>query len=115
MDSTSPSSSTRRRFLAVCPAAGLGQTLLPGALFTVAATQAEAQGPAPGPKSPESHESSPDLLNITPAMINAAAVIAGISLTHDQTQMILAGLTRQRGSLPDIRGLHLPNSVAPAF
>jgi Asp-tRNA(Asn)/Glu-tRNA(Gln) amidotransferase A subunit family amidase len=117
MDANSLSPTTRRRFLAVCSAAGLGQTLLPGALFTLAATQAPTEAQAQGPKSPESHESvtSPDLSKITPAMIDAASVIAGISLTDDQKQMMFDGLTRQRDSLADIRGLHLPNSVAPAF
>src|SRR5271163_2240067 len=111
MDSNSLPSSTRRRFLAVCSAAGLGQTLLPGALFTLSAQAQTAT------KAPESKESSPssEFLKITPEMIDAAAAIAGITISDDQKKMMIDGLTGQRDSLTAIRDLHLPNSVAPAF
>ncbi len=94
----------RRRFLAVCSAIGLGQTLLPGALFTLAA---QAQSPAPGVK---------ELLPIiTAEMIDAAAAIADITITAEQKQMMLDGLTQQRDSIAVIRTLHLQNATAPAF
>ena len=112
MDSNSLSSSTRRRFLAVCSAAGLGQTLLPGALFTLSAQAQTA--PAKAPESEESSKSS-ELPKITPEMIDAAAAIAGITVSDDQKKMMLEGLTNQRESLTAIRALHLPNSAAPAF
>ncbi len=112
MDSNSLSSSTRRRFLAVCSAVGLGQTLLPGALFTLSAQAQTA--PAKAPESEESSKSS-ESPKITPEMIDAAAAIAGITLSDDQKKMMLEGLTSQRDSLTAIRNLHLPNSVAPAF
>jgi Asp-tRNA(Asn)/Glu-tRNA(Gln) amidotransferase A subunit family amidase len=108
MDSNSLPSSTRRRFLAVCSAAGLGQTLLPGALFTLSAQAQSASG-----KSSETKESESP--KITPEMIDAAATIAGITVSDDQKKMMLEGLTSQRNSLTAIRDLHLPNSVAPAF
>jgi Asp-tRNA(Asn)/Glu-tRNA(Gln) amidotransferase A subunit family amidase len=54
-------------------------------------------------------------IKITPEMIDAAAVIAGISVTLEQKTMMLAGLNSQRESVMAIRDLHLPNSVAPAF
>lgn len=93
----------RRRFLAVCSAAGLGQTLLPGVLFATA----QAQSPA-GAKASEAEK-------ITPEMIDAAAVIAGIHVTDEQKKMMLDGLKEQRDSIEVIRSMHLQNNVAPAF
>ena len=95
----------RRRFLAVCSAAGLGQTLLPGALLAMASGAAEGQATG----------AAPALAKITPAMIDAAAVIAGLTLPDDVKAMMLEGLTSQRESVVEIRKLPLPNSVAPAF
>jgi Asp-tRNA(Asn)/Glu-tRNA(Gln) amidotransferase A subunit family amidase len=96
----------RRRFLGVCSAVGLGQTLLPGVLFGMAA---QAQGSA------GAGVSGSELGKITPEMIDAAAVIAGVSVTAEQKTMMLEGLERQRASVEVIRGLKIPNSVAPAF
>jgi Asp-tRNA(Asn)/Glu-tRNA(Gln) amidotransferase A subunit family amidase len=99
----------RRHFLAVCSAAGLAGTLLPGALYTLAA-QAEQQGseaatnPQPIPPKP-----------ITGEMLQAAAAIAGVPLTAEQRAMMLDGLNQQRKSYDAIRALHIPNSVAPAY
>ncbi len=95
----------RRRFLAVCSAAGLGQTLLPGALLALASSSAKAQ-PGDGP---------PAFGKITPAMIDAAAAIAGLTLADDVKAMMLEGLASQRDAVLEIRKLPLPNSVAPAF
>jgi Asp-tRNA(Asn)/Glu-tRNA(Gln) amidotransferase A subunit family amidase len=95
---------TRRRFLSVSAAAGLGGTLFPGALMALsqsAAAQTAAHGDLRG---------WPD---ITPAMIDAAAVIAAIKVTDEQKKMMLDGLVGQRNSALRVRGLHLPNSVAP--
>jgi len=97
----------RRRFLAVCSAIGLGQTLLPGALFTLAA---QAQTAPTAPKA-----GTPDLPKITPEMIDAAAAIAGLTLTAEQKTMVLDGLTQQRDSVAVIRTLHIENATAPAF
>jgi Asp-tRNA(Asn)/Glu-tRNA(Gln) amidotransferase A subunit family amidase len=99
---------TRRRFLATCSAAGLGGTLIPGALLTLA-TQAEAQRTATALETKEAPA------KITPAMIDAAAIIAGIEVTDDQKKMMMDGLNSQRDDVVMIRDLHLPNSVAPAF
>lgn len=96
---------TRRRFLAVSTAAGLGRTLFPGALLALATNAAEARSPA-----------SSDLRGwpaITPAMIEAAAAIAAIKLTPEQEQMMLEGLVGQRNSALRVREMNLPNSVAP--
>ncbi|CAN5734088.1 amidase [soil metagenome] len=107
MSEQSVSEFGRRRFLGVCSMVGLGQTLLPGVLFGMA-TQAEGQA------SPATGGEQPALPKITPEMIDAAAVIAGITITDDQKKMMLEGLTSQRDSVVAIRGLKIPNSVAPA-
>jgi Asp-tRNA(Asn)/Glu-tRNA(Gln) amidotransferase A subunit family amidase len=102
--------STRRRFLAVSTAAGLGGTLLPGALLALAAgssTSADAQVPSP--------DSKPDSPKITPEMIDQAAVIAGVSFTSEQRQLMIDGLTSQRDDAVEIRKLNLPNGVAPSL
>jgi Asp-tRNA(Asn)/Glu-tRNA(Gln) amidotransferase A subunit family amidase len=94
----------RRHFLAACSAAGLANTLLPGALLALASQSASAQSATP-----------PAPLKITPEMIDAAATLTGILLTPEQRDMLLANLTTQREGVAAIRDLHLPNSVAPAF
>jgi len=109
---TSSSISTRRRFLAVCSAAGLGQTLLPGALFTLSV--AEARGAVPAGFAGDGDKDAA-FATITPEMIDAAAAIAGIHVSSEQKTMMLEGLTGQRESIKAIRALHMPNSVAPAF
>jgi Asp-tRNA(Asn)/Glu-tRNA(Gln) amidotransferase A subunit family amidase len=94
----------RRHFLAVCSTAGLAGTLLPGALYTLAA-QAEQQSTGSAkPPSP-----------ITDQMLEAAAALAGVPLAAEQRAMMLDGLNHQRKSYDAIRALHIPNSVAPAF
>jgi Asp-tRNA(Asn)/Glu-tRNA(Gln) amidotransferase A subunit family amidase len=98
----------RRYFLTVCSAAGLAGTLLPGALYTLAA-QAEQQGSEsqkPQPITPQP---------ITDQMLEAAAALAGVPLTAEQRAMMLDGLNQQRKSHDAIRALHIPNSVAPAY
>jgi Asp-tRNA(Asn)/Glu-tRNA(Gln) amidotransferase A subunit family amidase len=103
----------RRGFLGVCSMVGLGQTLLPGALFTLA-TQAKAQS-SPIVGGGEVKTSANTLPKITPEMIDAAAIIAGISVTDEQKKMMLEGLEQLRKSYTAIRDLKLSNSVAPAF
>ena len=96
----------RRRFLTVCSADGLANTLLPGALLALASRPAGAQAADTAKAVPS---------KITPQMIDAAATIAGITLTDEQKTMMLSGLNSQRESAAAIRELHVPNSVAPAF
>ena len=109
MSEQSVSGLGRRQFLGVCSMVGLGQTLLPGALFTLA-TQAEAQARTRGGANAE--QSGGPV--ITDAMIDAAAAIAGIKITDDQKKLMMNGLRNQMQSVATIRELHLPNSVAPA-
>src|SRR6266702_1018045 len=97
----------RRRFLGVCSAMGLGQTLLPGGLFGMAA---QAQSAA-APDGDAAHE----MAKITPEMSDAAAVIAGVTVTSEQKSVMLEGLAKQRDSVMVIRRMKIPNSVAPAF
>jgi Asp-tRNA(Asn)/Glu-tRNA(Gln) amidotransferase A subunit family amidase len=99
---------SRRRFLGVCSAVGVGQTLLPGVLFGMA-TEAQTAGAA------GSGVDAHAMPKITPEMIDAASAIAGVSLTADQKEMMLEGLTKQRDSVAVIRTMKIPNSVAPAF
>ncbi len=98
----------RRAFLQACGNAGLGSTLLPGALFTLASQAASAQTSA-------GQTTAPAASVITPQMLEAAAVVAGISMTAEQRAMVLDGVREQRESLDAIRGLQMPNSVAPAM
>jgi Asp-tRNA(Asn)/Glu-tRNA(Gln) amidotransferase A subunit family amidase len=95
---------TRRRFLSVCSALGLGQTLLPGALLAMTTQAAQAQAD-------EAHAPA----KITAAMIDSAAAIAGLTIEEGQKAMMLDGLNNQRDDVFEIRKLPLPNSVAPAF
>ncbi|MGI4853769.1 MAG: amidase [Janthinobacterium lividum] len=104
----------RRAFLQRCASAGLAETLLPGALAAMAVQSTGAQRPASG----FAAFSEPALSGfpaITPEMLDAAAVIAGITLTADQRAMMLDGVREQRAGLQVIRDMHLPNSVAPAM
>lgn len=96
----------RRRFFAVCSAAGFASTLLPGALYTLA-----AQAQAGTPSSDEASSPKP----ITAEMIDTAAAVAGVSISAEQRKDLLEGLNQQRASYKAIRALHMPNSVAPAL
>ncbi len=96
----------RRHFLAVCSSAGLAHTLLPGALLTLAA-QAEAQQ--------GSETAQPASPKITGELLDAAATVAGVTLSVEQRAMMLDGVNQQRDAYAQIRKLHLSNSVAPAL
>lgn len=95
----------RRRFLTACSGAGISSALFPGVLYALAAQAQEAD---------QNDQSKPP--KITPEMIDAAALMAGIGpFTAEQKQMMIDGLTDQNGSYKAIRKLNLPNSVPPAF
>src|SRR5258708_35501009 len=83
----------RRAFMKVFSAAGLGGTLLPGALW------AQAQ----------------DQPVITKGMIDAAARIAGVVISDEYKQMMLESLNEQGKGFDEIFQLHIPNSVEPAL
>src|SRR5260370_13986091 len=92
---------------------GVGQTLFPGALFTLA-TEAKAKS-SPIVGGGEVKANTEDMAKIAVEMIDEAAVIAGISVTDEQKKMMLEGLEQLRKSYTAIRDLKMPNSVAPAF
>jgi len=95
----------RRSFLAACSSAGVTSALFPGVLYTLAAQGQEASG---------TDQSKPP--KITPEMIDAAAVLAGVGpFNAEQKKMMIDGLVDQNGSYKAIRKLKLPNSVAPAY
>jgi Asp-tRNA(Asn)/Glu-tRNA(Gln) amidotransferase A subunit family amidase len=95
----------RRGFLVACSRAGVTSALFPGILYTLAA---QAQEPS------NTDQSKPP--KITPEMIDAAAILAGIGpFSAEQKQMMIDGLVDMNGSCKAIRKLKLPNSVAPAF
>jgi Asp-tRNA(Asn)/Glu-tRNA(Gln) amidotransferase A subunit family amidase len=83
----------RRRFLATCSGLGLGSTLFPGALWTLAA----------------------DKDKITMEMIDQAAAIADVPIPADDRQMMLDSLNDHVKGFEEIYKLHIPNSVAPAL
>ena len=97
----------RRRFLGVCSALGLGQTMFPGALLALSAQAGTQTQSAPNVTA--------ELPKIDAAMIDAAAVIAGIHLDDSVKAAMLDGLNSQRDDVLEIRKLALPNSVSPAF
>ena len=95
----------RRGFLSACSSVGITSALFPGALYTLAVQAQEASG---------TDQSKPP--KITPEMINAAAILAGVGpFTDEQKKMMIDGLVDQNGSYKAIRKLRLPNSVAPAY
>ena len=99
---------SRRTLLSACTAAGLAHTLFPGALLALAAPAFAAQAPNPLPTDAAQQK-------ITPAMLEAAAAIAGLTLTDEQKTTMLEGVTNQREDILEVRKLPLPNSIAPSF
>src|SRR4051794_11321510 len=88
----------RRDFLAACSAAGVATTLFPGALLGVAAHSASAQDGI-GKDAPHPTAMDPEHLPpITEEMIEAAATIAGLSLTPTQKKLLIEGVTQLRKS-----------------
>ena len=86
----------RRCFIAGLSAAGVGLTLMPGALVTVAQ----------------------DADEITVEMLEAAQRIAGLRFTPDELQAILGRLNRSGGNTSayeTLRAANLGNSTQPAL
>jgi Asp-tRNA(Asn)/Glu-tRNA(Gln) amidotransferase A subunit family amidase len=89
---------------------GLGQTLLPGVLWGMAAQTPSGTAKTEGAAVDHDH-----LAAITPEMIDAAAAIAAVKLTDEQKKMVLDALKEQRDSVVAIRSMKIPNDVPPAF
>jgi Asp-tRNA(Asn)/Glu-tRNA(Gln) amidotransferase A subunit family amidase len=85
----------RRQFLSSCGKLGFASTLLPGALYTIAAA-AESK-------------------RVTAEMIDQAALIAGITIEPDQKAQMLAALNTNLKGFEELRALKMPNSIPPAF
>ncbi len=83
----------RRRFLAVCSQLGLSSTLFPGVLWSMADPQDK----------------------VTKEMVEAAAEVADVPLPDQYVQVMLDGLNENKKHYEEIYGLHIPNSVAPAY
>jgi Asp-tRNA(Asn)/Glu-tRNA(Gln) amidotransferase A subunit family amidase len=83
----------RRRFLATCSGVGLGSTLFPGVLWTLA----------------------DDKDKVTIEMIDEAAAIADVPLPAEYRQMMVDNLNEQVKGYEEIFKLHIPNNVAPAL
>jgi Asp-tRNA(Asn)/Glu-tRNA(Gln) amidotransferase A subunit family amidase len=85
----------RRQFLDACGKMGFASTLFPGVLYAVAAKAEDAR--------------------ITEAMIDDAAVIAGVPIAPDQKAAMLSVLKANRKGFDELRALNMPNSIPPAF
>jgi Asp-tRNA(Asn)/Glu-tRNA(Gln) amidotransferase A subunit family amidase len=85
----------RRQFMNDCSRLGFAATLLPGVLYSIAA---EAESP-----------------KITAAMIDQAALIAGIPIAPDQKAAMLSILNTNLKGFDELRALKMPNSIPPAF
>jgi Asp-tRNA(Asn)/Glu-tRNA(Gln) amidotransferase A subunit family amidase len=83
----------RRRFLAACSGLGLGSTLLPGVLWTLA----------------------DDKDKVTIEMIDEAAAIADVPFPAEYRQMMVDTLNEHVKGYEEIYKLHIPNNVAPAL
>ncbi len=101
---------TRRRFLAVSTAAGLGSTLLPGALLALATQSATAEAQQRG-----AAEDTTGFPPITVEMIEQAAIIAGLKFTEEQRKTMISGLMSMREGVVEVRKLQLANAVAPSL
>ncbi|SRR5579883_569620 len=84
----------RRDFLATCSRFGLGATLLPGTLWSLASGSGGV---------------------VTSAMIDQAAIIADVPIPPQDREAMLAALNQRVEGYEAIHGLHIPNAVPPAL
>ena len=83
----------RRHFVAVCTGVGLGGTVLPGVLLTLAQNQPR----------------------ITKDMIDAAAKIADVTIADEYKDAMLQGLNGAEQGYEAVYNLHMANGVQPAI
>ena len=86
---------TRRRFLGVFSGLGLAGTLLPGVLWSQL-QQDEAQ-------------------TITPAMLQDALALSGLSFSDEDQKAMLQAANQNLTRYEEVRKVHIPNDVAPPF
>ena len=87
----------RREFLAVCTRFGVGSTLLPGVLWSLANGQDK------------------DKPKITREMIDSAAAIADVPIADEYKEMLLDDLNEAAKHYDAIYALHIKNEIAPAI
>ena len=90
----------RRSFLQYFTATGLSSTLFPGALYAVHQRQGEGRD-----------EESP----LTPAMIEQAEKIAGLSFTPAERELMIEELNERLADYEAMREESLPNDIPPAL
>jgi Asp-tRNA(Asn)/Glu-tRNA(Gln) amidotransferase A subunit family amidase len=112
MTSNSSLNATRRRFLSVATAAGLGGTMLPGVLLALSTESASAQTAAGTDAAAEESDKWP---KVTVEMIELAAALSGLSFTEEQRKVMISGLVSMRRGVARVRAMELPNAVAPAL
>jgi Asp-tRNA(Asn)/Glu-tRNA(Gln) amidotransferase A subunit family amidase len=83
----------RRHFVAVCAGVGLGGTVLPGVLLTLAQEQPR----------------------VTKDMIDAAANIADVTIPDEYKDAMLQGLNNVEQGYEAVYNLHMTNGVQPAI
>src|SRR6185503_8318572 len=84
---------SRRRFLAWFSGSAAGATLLPGVLWA----QLQQGGAA----------------RVTPAMLQGALALSGLSFSEDEQKAMIAGLNRNLSNYDELRALKIPNDVQP--
>jgi Asp-tRNA(Asn)/Glu-tRNA(Gln) amidotransferase A subunit family amidase len=94
-------SANRRAFLAACAGIGVTSNFFAGALYALAAQNAQ------GSQSPG--------LQIDDTMIDEAAFLAGVSITPGQKKDMLIMLNQQLRGIKNVRKLNLRNDVPPAY
>lgn len=94
----------RRSFLGLCAGAGVGAALA-GAIWD----QAQAQAPA-APGQQQQQPAGP----LTAEIITAAATVLGLTFTLPEREMMVQDLNAALRGLEALRGVALPNEVAPA-
>jgi len=99
---------TRRSFLEYFGALGLGATAFPESLWSqVQATHGDAVALAAPPALQDPV--------VTPAMIEAAEKLAGLSFTKAERELMVEGLNQFLRQYQQIRAVPIPNEVAPAL
>ncbi|HTB14598.1 MAG TPA: amidase [Bryobacteraceae bacterium] len=86
----------RRRFLTYFSTAGLGSSLLPGALWA----EMQQDGAAP---------------RVTDEMLKSALAVAGLEFSDADRKAVLQGVNRSLTGFEEVRKLEIPNDVAPPF
>jgi Asp-tRNA(Asn)/Glu-tRNA(Gln) amidotransferase A subunit family amidase len=94
----------RRTFLSICTAAGLAPAMS-------AALWRDAVATGRSPLRPSALQTE----KLTTAQLAAAAAVAGLSFTEAEREMMLDSLNGALQSFGRLRGVPLPNSVAPAL